>query len=65
MKFINLYEYLDFCIPIEVKQMYPNKMLYVGRLSLAPMTLANIEIYLVSFDLRKNRFVIYYEGDKE
>lgn len=65
MKFIELYEYLDFCIHIEVIQMYPKKTLYVGRLALAPMTLANIEIYLISFNLRENRFVIYYEGGNE
>ena len=65
MKFIDLYDYLDFSFPIDVRCLHPTKRLYKGVLSKAPMTLANIEVYLVSFDLTEGRFIIYYEEDEE
>ena len=65
MKFIDLYDTLDFCFPIKVQEVRSNETLYVGSLSSAPMTLASIEVYLVSFNTKENQFIIYFEEDKE
>ena len=65
MKFIDLYAYLDFCIPVRIQQMYPSKILYDGILPYTPITLAFIEVYLISFDSKENKWVIYYEGDEK
>ena len=65
MKLIDLYEYLDFCIPVLIQQMHPKEILYDGMLCYIPMTLAHIEVYLISFDSKENKWVIYYEGESK
>lgn len=65
MKLIDIYEYLDFCIPVKVQQIYPKKVLYNGLLCNIPMSLANIEIFLISYGKDDKSWMIYFEGDKE
>lgn len=65
MKIIDIYEYLDFCIPARVQQMTPKKVMYSGLLGNIPLSLANIEIFLISYDKSDNSWVIYFESDEE
>lgn len=65
MKLIDVYKYLDFCMPVNIQHKYTKETVYSGTLCYFPVMLAELEVSFISFDTNENRWIIYYEEGEE
>lgn len=63
MKLIDIYKYLDFCMPANIQNKYTKDTLYSGTLCYFPVMLAELEVSLITFDSQNNCWIIYCKGD--